>query len=254
LVVLAPISPSYAQAPPLGTAASYAILAGQTATNAPGSASVINGNLGVYPGNTCPGFSNLACGASGLGLVTGTVHLADGPAQQAQADFFNAYGVLAGDARTATLTGQDLGGKTLVAGVYFFSSTAQLTGTLTLNGQGNPNSVFIFQIGSGLTTGTGSTVLLTNGAQGGNVFWQVGSQATLGTSTTFVGGYSRGDERRAGWQRYNQLRCRLGTHRCGQLEWPAQHHHNLLDPHKGLDCICAAILGHGPRNLGRKCH
>src|SRR3984893_6364671 len=177
LVVLAPISPSHAQAPPLGTAASYAILAGTTVTNVPGSASVINGNLGVYPGNTCPGFSNLACGATGLGLVTGTVNLANTPAQTAQADFFNAYGVLAGDARTATLTGQDLGGKTLVAGVYFFSSTAQLTGTLTLNGQGNPNSVFIFQIGSKLTTGSGSAVVLSGLAQGGNVFWQVGSQA-----------------------------------------------------------------------------
>jgi uncharacterized protein with beta-barrel porin domain len=85
------------------------------------------------------------------------------------------------------LTGLNLGGLVLTPGVYNFSSSAQLTGTLALNGLGNPNSVFIFQIGSTLTTASASRVLLINGASGGNVFWQVGSNATIGTTTSFVG-------------------------------------------------------------------
>jgi hypothetical protein len=85
------------------------------------------------------------------------------------------------------LTGQDLGGKTLTAGVYCFAAAAQKTGTLTLNGQGNPNAVFIFKIGSTLTTASASKVKLINRADPSNVFWQVGSSATLGTTTSFVG-------------------------------------------------------------------
>jgi hypothetical protein len=87
------------------------------------------------------------------------------------------------------MSGVDLGGKTLTAGVYNFSSSAFLTGIvpLTLNGQGNPNSVFIFNIGSNLTTGPASSVVLTNGAQGSNVFWRVGITAALDTTTSFVG-------------------------------------------------------------------
>lgn len=85
------------------------------------------------------------------------------------------------------MTGVDLGGQTLTAGVYNFNTSAQLTGQLTLNGQGNPNSVFIFNISNTLTTASNSTILLTNGAQGGNVFFRVGSSATLGTTATFVG-------------------------------------------------------------------
>jgi hypothetical protein len=85
------------------------------------------------------------------------------------------------------MTGLDLGGKTLIAGVYCFSSSAQLTGTLTLDAQGNANAVFIFKIGSTLTTASGSSVLLINGGTLCNVFWQVGSSATLGTTTSFAG-------------------------------------------------------------------
>ena len=85
------------------------------------------------------------------------------------------------------MTGQDLGGLTLTPGVYFFASSAQLTGQLTLNALGNPNAVFLFQIGSTLTTANGSSVLLENGAQGSDVFWQVSSSATLGSATAFTG-------------------------------------------------------------------
>ena len=85
------------------------------------------------------------------------------------------------------MTGQDLGGKTLTAGVYCFSSSAQLTGVLTLDAQGSANAVFIFKIGSTLTTASGSSVVLINGGSLCNVFWQVGSSATLGTTTAFGG-------------------------------------------------------------------
>jgi uncharacterized protein with beta-barrel porin domain len=179
LMVVAPTSPSHAQAPTLGTAASFGVLAGSTVTNTI-SPTIINGNLGVWPGNAVTGFP------PGL-VVGGTIHAGDAVAQQAQVDDTNAYNVLAGRPTTQNLSGQDLGGKTLIAGVYGYNTSAQLTGTLTLNGQGNPNSVFIFNVGSTLTTASAASILLINGAQGGNVFFRVGSSATLGTGTSFVG-------------------------------------------------------------------
>jgi uncharacterized protein with beta-barrel porin domain len=170
-------SPSHAQAPSLGTAGSFGVLAGSTVTNT--GSTVINGNVGVSPGSAVTGFPP--------GIVNGVISVADAVAAQAQIDNISAYNVLAGKPITTNLTGQDLGGKTLIAGVYGFNTSAQLTGTLTLNGQGNPNSVFIINIGSTLTTASGSSISLINGAQGGNVFFKVGSSATLGTSTSFVG-------------------------------------------------------------------
>jgi Ice-binding-like len=171
-------SPSHAQqAPSLLTAASFAVLAGSTVTNT--GSTVINGNVGVSPGSAVTGFPP--------GIVNGVISVADAVAAQAQIDNISAYNVLAGKPVTTNLTGQDLGGKTLIAGVYGFNTSAQLTGTLTLNGQGNPNSVFIINTGSTLTTASGSSISLINGAQGGNVFFRVGSSATLGTSTSFVG-------------------------------------------------------------------
>ena len=132
-------SPSHAQAPSLGTAGSFGVLAGSTVTNT--GSTVINGNVGVSPGAAITGFPP--------GIVNGTIHAADAVALQAQSDNTIAYNVLAGRPITTNLTGQDLGGKTLIAGVYGFNTSAQLTGTLTLNGQGNPNSVFIINVGSG---------------------------------------------------------------------------------------------------------
>ena len=170
---------------PLGTTANFGVLAGTAVTNT--GPSVITGTA-AHPGDL--GVSPATIGGFPPGIVTppGVIHaINDGPTITAKSSLTTAYNNLAGRPTTANLTGQNLGGLTLVPGVYNFSSSAQLTGTLTLNGLGNPNSVFIFNIGSTLTTASASTVSLINGAQGGNVFWKVGSSATLGTTTSFAG-------------------------------------------------------------------
>src|ERR1700738_4458426 len=172
-------SPSHAQAPPLGTDGSFGVLAGTTVTNTI-TPTVITGNVGVSPGSAVTGFP------PGI-VVGGTIHAGDAVALQAQSDNTIAYLNLAGRPVTQELTGQDLGGQPLIAGVYGYTSSAQLTGTLTLDGQGNPHSVFIIKIASGLTTASNSRINLVNGAQGGNVFFQVGASATLGTNTSFTG-------------------------------------------------------------------
>lgn len=164
----------------LGTTAnSFAVLGGSTVTNT--GPSVITGNLGVGPGTAITGFP------PGIVLAPGTMHAADAVALQAQSETTTAYNLLAGLPATGTLTGQDLGGLTLLPGVYFFANTAQLTGTLTLDGRGDPDATFVFQIGSTLTTASSSSVVFVNGATRQEVYWQVGSSATLGTATQFAG-------------------------------------------------------------------
>ena len=178
LAALALSSSARAQAPVgLGTVDSFAVLGGSTVTNT--GPSVINGDLGVSPGSAVTGFPP--------GIVNGTIHAADAVAGQAQSDLTTAYNDAAGRPCQFTLTGQDLGGMVLTHGVYCFTSSAQLTGTLTLDGEGDPNAVFIFQIASTLTTASASTVALINGAQSCLVYWQVGSSATLGTASSFRG-------------------------------------------------------------------
>ncbi len=172
-------SPASAQtAPSLGSAQSFAVLGASTVTNT--GSSIITGGLGVSPGTAVTGFP------LGLG-VSGAIHAADAAASAAQTSVSTAYNSLASQACTRDLTGLDLGGQTLTAGVYCFSSSAQLTGTLTLNAQGNASAVFIFKMGSTLTTASGSSVVLINGGSPCNVFWQVGSSATIGTTTSFAG-------------------------------------------------------------------
>jgi type VI secretion system secreted protein VgrG len=119
--------------------------------------------------------------------VNGVTYPGGAVAQQAENDALLAYNLLVGEAYTQILTGQDLGGLILTPGVYKFSSTAQMTGMLTLDAQNNPNAIFVFQIGSTLTTASSSSIDLLNGAQADNVYWQVGSSATLGTDTSFDG-------------------------------------------------------------------
>jgi ice-binding like protein/Big-like domain-containing protein len=175
-----PGTASAATTVPLGTADSFAVLAGSGVTNT--GPSVVNGDLGSSPTGTITGFPP--------GTVqNGTIHAGDAVAAQAQNDLTAAYNNAAGQPCNVDRTGQNLGGGlTLTSGVYCYPATsAQLTGALTLNGQGDAASVFIFQIGTALTTASNSSVSLINGAQACNVFWQIGSSATLGTTTHFVG-------------------------------------------------------------------
>ena len=168
-------------APPLGQAGGFAVLGASAVTNT--GPTVVTGDLGIWP-NTVSSITGFP-----PGIVIGATHAGDAVAQQAQTDVTAAYNDLAGQACDTgnVLTGIDLGGLTLTPGVYCFSTSAQLTGTLTLDAQGNSGAVFVFQIGSTLTTASGSRVLLTNGGSACNVFWQVGSSATLGTTTAFAG-------------------------------------------------------------------
>jgi hypothetical protein len=168
----------FAQGVSLGSASSFAVLAGSTVTST--GPTTITGNLGVSPGPMVTGFPP--------GTVTGgTIHAGDATAAQAQIDVATAYTTLAGQACDVDLTGQDLGGLTLTTGVYCLSASAQLTGTLTLDAEGNPDAVFTFQIGSTLTTASNSAVTVLHGGVDCNVLWQVGSSATLGTHTAFTG-------------------------------------------------------------------
>jgi uncharacterized protein with beta-barrel porin domain len=160
---------------------SFGVLAGSAVTNVPSPGTIINGNVGVSPGSAVTGFP------PGVVIAPGTISSNDASDIQAQIDLINAFNTLSGEPTTISLTGHDLGGLVLTPGVYQFASSAQLTGKLTLDGLGNPNAVFIFKIGSTLTTASASSVVLINGAQGAHVFFRVGSSATLGTTTQFAG-------------------------------------------------------------------
>ena len=172
-----PITANAAASPvPLGAASTFAVLGGATVTNT--GPSIVTGNLGVSPGTAVTGFPP--------GLLLGTQHAGDAVALAAQDDLTIAYNNAAGQTPDAGIAG-DLGGLILIAGVYAAPSSIGLTGVLTLDAIGNPNAIWVFQVGSTLTTASASTVVLVNGAQSCNVFWQIGSSATLGTNSTFVG-------------------------------------------------------------------
>jgi hypothetical protein len=158
----------------LGSAGTFAVLSGTTVTNT--GPTIINGNLGVWPGTAVTGF--------GPGVVNGREEAGTVVAQDAQASLNIAYNDAAARTSVAihSLAG-DMSGLTLAPGLYKSTSTLSLSGTLTLHGSG----VYIFQIASGLTVGSGGTVVLSGGATSANVFWQVGSSATLGTTANFKG-------------------------------------------------------------------
>ncbi|WNV85286.1 ice-binding family protein [Umezawaea sp. Da 62-37] len=166
-----------AQTIPLGSAADFAVLAGSTVTNT--GATVATGDLGLSPGTSVTGFPP--------GVVNGTVHAADNVAAQAKLDLDAAYDDAASRPTTATVP-VELGGTTKTPGVYASpAGTFGITGTVTLDAQGDPNAVFIFKAASTLTTASASNVVLVNGARSAEVFWLVGSSATLGTYSVLRG-------------------------------------------------------------------
>jgi hypothetical protein len=170
-------APAFAATPVgLGTSTSYSVLAGTTVTNT--GPTTLEGDLGVSPGSAITGFPP--------GVSTGAIHAADAVALQAQSDVVTAYNNAAGQSLNTSVSG-DLVGLTLTEGVYNSTSSLALSGRLTLDGQGNPNSVFVFQAASTLITDSASSIILINGAKACNVFWQVGSSATLGTASSFKG-------------------------------------------------------------------
>ncbi len=161
----------------LGSAANFAVLAGSTVTNT--GPTMITGDLGLSPGTAVTGIPP--------GQVVGAIHTADSVALQAKNDLTSAYDDAAARPTTATVP-VELGGTTKTPGVYESpAGTFGITGTLTLDAQGDPNAVFVFKAASTLITASESSVTLINGARSANVFWKVGSSATLGTYSIMRG-------------------------------------------------------------------
>src|SRR5579862_963711 len=172
----------------LGSADTYAVLATTQVTNATTFGdTVITGDMGAV---SCTGFVPSACGSAAAGTISGALNLSNGAYATALADSNAAYVALGNSVPTTSLsaTSFDLGGSTLAPGVYSIGSTAGLTGTLTLNGGANLNPLWIFQIGTGLTTASDSSLVITGaGAASAGVYFRVGSAATLGDNTAFQG-------------------------------------------------------------------
>src|SRR5680860_318564 len=161
----------------LGTAGNFAVLAGETITNT--GPTTITGDVGLHPGSSVTGFDSVT--------LNGALHEADAVAEQAKVDLVTAYDQAAGSG-PATTVATELGGQTLTAGAYNSASgTFEITGTLTLDAQGDPNAVFVFQMASTLVTASDSNVNLLKGARYCRVVLQVGSSATLGVNSHFVG-------------------------------------------------------------------
>lgn len=181
IAALATAQTAYAAGPApvgLGTAGAFAVLAATGITNT--GATTITGDVGSHPTASMTGFGTV--------VLTGTNHGGDAVTQGAKAALTTAYGVAAGATPVTVVAGGTLGGKTLVGGVYAANNvTLDLTGTLTLDGQNDPDSVWVFQATSDLITASSSVVTFINGGQPCNVFWQVVSSASLGSGSTFVG-------------------------------------------------------------------
>jgi hypothetical protein len=165
--------------PSLGSARTFALLAGATITNT-GIATAIFGDVGVSPGTATVGLTP--------GQVTGTFYLGDPVSMKAEQDLTTAYNNLAGRPCQHPMSSVDLGGKTLPPGVYCFAvAAAQMVGDLTLDGQGDPNAVWIFQIASTLTIASSVSTTMINAGNACNVYWQVGSSATINIGAQLKG-------------------------------------------------------------------
>ena len=161
----------------LGSAVGFVVLGYTTITNS--GPTTLCGDLGLSPGSAVVGAPVVSCG--------GVYHVTDTAAANAMADLTIAYNDAAGRTNPTVLAG-NIGGQTLAPGLYKSTGSLEVSsGDLTLDGQGDPNAVFIFQIASTLTTTPGRQVLLAGGAKATNVFWQVGSMCALDTTTSFVG-------------------------------------------------------------------
>jgi Ice-binding-like len=177
IVALATTAQAAATAVPLRTARPFAVLAGSGITNT--GATTISGDIGTFPTTTITGRNTIT--------LNGTNHRGDAVTQKAKTDLVTAFKNAAGQGPTKAIAGGQLGGRTLRSGVYNSGSSIGLTGTLILDGRGNPDAVFIFQAGSTLTTAPASQIALVNGARSCNVFWEIGSSATLDTTSNFRG-------------------------------------------------------------------
>lgn len=164
----------------LASSSGFAVLGGAGITVAGAiNSTTITGDIGTFPTTTITGFEKVT--------LTGVNHAGDGVTQAAKTNLTLAYNNAVGRTPTTSYGAIDLTGYTLTSGIYYGSSSFAITGALTLDAGGDPNAVWIFQIGSTLITGSGSQIILTNGAQAANIFWQVGSAATLGTYSDFAG-------------------------------------------------------------------
>ncbi|MCC5875945.1 MAG: DUF3494 domain-containing protein [Candidatus Sumerlaeia bacterium] len=177
---LAPVAIAGEAPVELGSASDFVALAGTTLTNVSSAGTVIQGNIGVSPGTEITGFPP--------GIVIGSIHAGNPAAAQAQFDLTVAYNDAAGRTTAPITVSGNLGGMTLFPGLYKSTSSLEITsGDLTLDAQGDPNAVFIFQMASTFTTTSGRQIILAGGAQPDNIFWQVGSSATFGSTSIIKG-------------------------------------------------------------------
>ena len=165
--------------PPTTLVSCFAVLGGSTVTNT-GATAVSGGDLGLYPGTSVTGFP------PGVVTAPATQHIADSVAANGQNNLTAAYNYAAGLSATGILPA-DVGTSTFTPGVYSNSGAVGLSGSMTLDAQNEASAVFIFQIGSTLTTASDTQILLVNGAQAKSIFWQVGTSASLGTNSKFAG-------------------------------------------------------------------
>jgi hypothetical protein len=178
-------APATGSAQILLSAGNFALLGGTAVSNS--GSSIINGNIGAGAANGVSGFPP--------GVDTGTIYEADSTTNQAGLDLIKAANGLAGMPSTQTETGTDLGGLTLLPGVYTFAGTAALDGILTLNANNETNAVWVFQIGTSLTTSLNSAVVLENAPGSGSsagIYWDAQAAITIGAGSTILGNYLAG--------------------------------------------------------------